>query len=121
MSKVSPELPFSEKRPWGEFRQFTDGEAVTVKTIFVQRGESFSLQDHQARSEFWRVLSGTPEITVGRAIVRAKKGDEFSVPIGVEHRVRALDDDVELLEISRGQFDEQDIVRLEDKYGRAGN
>ncbi len=108
----------TEKRPWGEFRTFVANENVTVKTIFVRKGESLSLQCHNNRSEFWRVLSGSPEITIGALIVRAKKDDEFEIPKKTNHRIRAVNDDAEFLEISRGKFSEEDIVRIEDKYGR---
>ena len=113
--------PFSQKRPWGEFRQFTSHEPVTVKTILVKEGESLSLQFHHARTEFWRILSGTPEVTVGDVVVKAKPGDEFTVPTETNHRIQAIGSDAELLEISRGIFEEDDIVRIEDKYGRAQN
>ncbi len=111
-------LPFTEEKPWGWFREFVKNEAVTVKIIFVKKGEVFSLQTHQQRDEFWRILSGDPDITVGDKTVRAKPGDEFEVLREIEHRIEALDNDVEVLEISKGEFDENDIVRIEDKYGR---
>lgn len=113
------DLPFTERRPWGEFRKFISGENVTVKIITVKKGESLSLQAHHKRSEFWIILKGTPDITVGETITRAKKGDEFNVPVGARHRVSAVGEDAEFLEIARGVFDENDIERFEDKYGRA--
>ncbi|MEK7582178.1 MAG: phosphomannose isomerase type II C-terminal cupin domain [Patescibacteria group bacterium] len=116
---MSKKDPFTEKRPWGEFRQFASGEAVTVKIITVKHGESFSLQYHQKREEFWRILKGMPEVIIGETSTHARPGDEFTVPVAVSHRVSALNDDVEFLEIARGDFDENDIVRIEDKYGRS--
>lgn len=110
--------PFTEKRPWGEFRQFTKNESTTVKTILVRKGEALSLQYHAKRSEFWIILKGSPEITINEKVVVAKPGDEFVIPIQAKHRVRALDEDVEFLEIAEGDFDEDDIVRIEDAYGR---
>ncbi|OGZ11875.1 MAG: hypothetical protein A3D67_00340 [Candidatus Lloydbacteria bacterium RIFCSPHIGHO2_02_FULL_51_22] len=115
---MSLEKPFTVTRPWGEFRQYAENETVTVKTIIVRRGECFSLQYHRGRTEFWRILAGTPEVTVGDAVSRAKAGDEFAILPEMPHRVAAIDDDVEFLEIARGEFREDDIVRLEDKYGR---
>ncbi|HEY4478886.1 MAG TPA: phosphomannose isomerase type II C-terminal cupin domain [Candidatus Paceibacterota bacterium] len=109
---------FTQERPWGSFRQYAEGEPVTVKTIFIRAGGSLSLQTHRKRSEFWRVLRGTPQITVGQQVVAAKPGDEFEIGIGVEHRASAPDGEAEFLEVSRGEFDENDIMRLEDKYGR---
>ncbi len=108
----------TETRPWGEFREFVKNAPATVKIISVKAGEAFSLQKHEKRGEFWRVLSGTPEITVGESSFKAKKGDEFTIKVGENHRIAALDSDAEILEISTGQFNEDDIIRIEDKYGR---
>lgn len=111
---------FTQIRPWGEFRQFTDGgEPVTVKIITIKAGEETSLQYHQKRSEFWVVLSGTPQIMIGEETKSAQKGDEFIVPVSVKHRLSAQSEDVEILEISSGEFSEDDIFRIKDKYGRS--
>lgn len=106
------------KRPWGSFTRFTNNELSTVKLLFVNKGESLSLQYHNKREEFWRVILGNPEITIGDEIFKANVGDEFNVPVLAKHRISAPDGDVTVLEVSKGEFDEDDIVRLEDKYGR---
>lgn len=106
-------------KPWGSFTRFTLNEQSTVKILYVKRGEEFSLQYHKNRSEFWKVLKGNPELTIGEEKIPAKEGDEFNIDPSTKHRVSALTDDVEVLEISTGEFDEEDIVRLEDKYNRA--
>ncbi len=113
------EKPYTEERPWGSFREFAKNEKDTVKLLSVKKGEEFSLQKHHLRVEFWRVLSGDPDITVGEKTVRAKVGDEFEIKPEALHRIAAPVNDVEVLEISRGEFDENDIVRVEDKYGRS--
>lgn len=110
---------FQEERPWGNFRRFTQNIPSTVKIIFVKKGEAFSLQYHNNRTEFWKILSGSPEIIIGEAVIRAKTGEEFEIPPKIQHRVHSVDSDTEILEISLGNFDEADIVRIEDKYGRA--
>jgi len=110
--------PFTEERPWGWFREFIENEKDTVKILFIKKGESFSLQKHHNRDEFWKVLSGDPDIMVGDKTVQAKPGDEFEILPEVEHRIAAPTGDVEVLEISRGKFSEEDIVRIKDKYGR---
>jgi mannose-1-phosphate guanylyltransferase/mannose-1-phosphate guanylyltransferase/mannose-6-phosphate isomerase len=107
-----------ETRPWGNFRQFTHGEPTTVKILTVKVGEAFSLQYHHSRDEFWKVLSGTPIVTVGDVTETAEVGQEFFITHGTQHRVSAGNTDATILEISFGQFDETDIVRLEDNYGR---
>lgn len=109
---------FNEKRPWGGFEQFTQNVPSTVKIILVKKGEAFSLQYHHKRKEFWKILSGTPEVTVGDSVVRAKQGDEFKILPKTKHRVCSVDSDTEFLEISVGDFEENDITRIEDKYGR---
>jgi mannose-6-phosphate isomerase-like protein (cupin superfamily) len=113
-----PLTPYTEVRPWGSFTQFTKNTPSTVKIISVNQGESLSLQYHHHRSEFWKIISGTAEITLGENICIAKKGDEFFVPQGTLHRISAHTD-VEILEIALGDFDEEDIVRTEDRYNRA--
>ena len=110
--------PFTEKRPWGWFRKFIENEKHSVKILFVKKGEVFCLQKHHYRDEFWRVLSGIPDITIGDEVVRAKVGDEFEIPPETKHQISASISDAEILEISRGKFDENDIIRIEDKYGR---
>ncbi|OHA89784.1 MAG: hypothetical protein A3C70_00820 [Candidatus Zambryskibacteria bacterium RIFCSPHIGHO2_02_FULL_43_14] len=110
--------PFTEERPWGGFREFAENEGNTVKILFIKKGEVFSLQKHHYRNEFWRVLSGNPDIIIGDKMVRAKIGDEFEIPPEMKHQISAPINEVEVLEISRGKFDENDIVRIEDKYGR---
>jgi mannose-6-phosphate isomerase-like protein (cupin superfamily) len=105
-------------RPWGSFTQFTHNEPSTVKIITVNSGQELSLQYHTKRSEFWRVIAGNPIITIDNAVTEANVGDEFTVPVQAKHRIAAQDEDVVILEISMGTFDEDDIVRLADKYGR---
>ena len=114
---INPQLI---KKPWGFSRRFTVNRPSTVKVLHIEAGEEFSLQDHEHRSEFWRVLKGEPIITIGEAEVTAKEGDEFKIPAKTHHRIAApKDGDVDMLEISLGKFDEGDSERIEDKYGRA--
>lgn len=107
-----------EERPWGNFERFTLNEPTTVKIITVKPNEAFSLQKHEHRGEFWRILDGSARITDGAEHKEAKVGDQFFIPEGAEHRAEAGADGVRFLEISFGQFDENDIKRLADKYGR---
>lgn len=110
--------PYEEQRPWGAFRQFTKNAPSTVKIITVNPNESLSLQSHASRSEFWHVISGAGTVEIDDEKHDAKKGDEFEVAIGAKHRLSASDEGLEILEIARGEFDEQDIIRYEDRYGR---
>lgn len=105
-------------RPWGTFECFTKNEQSTVKIITVNPGEAFSLQKHLHRNEFWRILVGTATVTVGTEQSEAVPGDQFFIPAETIHRAEAHEQGLQFLEISFGDFDEQDIVHIEDRYGR---
>ena len=111
---------YIEIRPWGKFEQFTHGQPSTVKILTVNSGQALSLQYHQKRSEFWKVISGEAKITVGDVVSQAREGDEFFIVRGQKHRIQSDDLPVKVLEISFGDFDENDIIRLEDDYNRTG-
>ena len=93
-------------------------ELTTVKIITVNPGESLSLQYHNKREEFWRILSGKGKCVIGEETIEIAKGDEFFIPKKTKHRMTAEKESVEWMEISFGKFEEEDIVRLEDKYKR---
>jgi mannose-6-phosphate isomerase-like protein (cupin superfamily) len=105
-------------RPWGSFRQFTENEASTIKIIKVEAGKKLSLQYHDKRDEFWVVLSGDPVISIGETVKQATAGEEFFIPKKTNHRIEAPENKVQILEIAFGDFEENDIVRIEDDYGR---
>ena len=108
-----------EIRPWGDFERFTLNEKTTVKIITVKAGEAFSLQTHEHRDEFWRVIKGSGVVHIGGNDNEAKEGATFFSRRGSEHRVTGGPEGISFLEIAFGEFDEGDIKRLEDKYGRA--
>jgi mannose-6-phosphate isomerase-like protein (cupin superfamily) len=114
-----PPRPYTEERPWGRFTEFTKNEPSTVKIVTVDQTQALSLQSHRTRDEFWRVIEGEGFVTTGDSRVPAKKGDEFFIPRGTKHRIEAADRTISVLEISFGSFDESDIERFEDRYGRA--
>lgn len=107
-----------EKRPWGNFRTFTSNTESTVKLISVEPNQALSLQSHFKREEFWWVIAGTGTIEIDGVASTAKTGDEFMVPKESKHRITAGPDGIQILEIAFGTFDENDIVRYEDRYGR---
>lgn len=115
--KKSLQKTYTEKRPWGSFTRFTYNEPSTVKIISVKAGASLSLQYHHNREEFWHVLSGTGSVVVGKKKYVAKPGKEFAVPPETLHRIVATTA-LEILEIATGHFEESDIVRVQDSYGR---
>lgn len=106
-------------KPWGSFNRFTQNEISTVKFLNITAGEELSLQYHNKREEFWKIVSGHPKIVIGEETFYPEPGEEFTILAGTQHRIGAPKDDVVILEISTGEFDENDIVRLEDKYNRA--
>lgn len=108
----------SDDRPWGRFERFTLNEASTVKLIYVNAGQRLSLQYHNKRSEFWKVVSGKVIVTLNSDLIVLSKGDSLSIPVTAHHRMEAIQDSV-IMEISFGEFDENDIVRLQDDYNRA--
>lgn len=109
---------YKEERPWGSFERFTKDVPSTVKIITVHPGQSLSLQYHEHRQEFWRILQGDPVLTIGDKEIKAVPGHEFFIDKRVKHRISAPTDTVVLLEIALGRFDENDVVRLDDRYGR---
>lgn len=113
--------PYSEKRPWGDFIEFTKNTPSTVKIITVNAGESLSLQHHKNRDEFWHVISGEGTATVGDVTTPLRAGSEHFVLRGQAHSLAAAYTTLVVLEIALGDFDENDIVRIQDKYGRASN
>jgi len=109
---------YTEKRPWGKFERFCLNEKCAVKILTINPNEELSWQYHKKRAEFWRVLEGPAKIVIGEKIKTGKKDDEFFVPIGAKHQIKAGKLSVKILEISFGEFDENDVVRLKDKYKR---
>ncbi len=108
----------TEERPWGTFERFTLNEPSTVKIITVLPGEAFSLQRHENRDEYWKIISGTGTITLDTSSSPLEVGKYYEVPRGTLHRIQADSDPVVFLEIAIGMFNEEDIERLEDKYNR---
>lgn len=113
--------PYREKRPWGEFVEYTRNTESTVKIITVNPNEALSLQHHHNRDEFWHVISGDGNIRIGDKTFKVVVGENHFVPKETAHRIEAGVLPLVILEISFGKFDENDIVRLEDRYGRASS
>jgi mannose-6-phosphate isomerase len=107
------------EKPWGKFEQFTHNLLSTVKVLTVDSGGSLSLQYHHWRDELWVVLDEGAEVQLGDTVIRPQAGERIFIPRTTVHRLSAAGDrPVRILEISFGEFDENDIVRLDDLYGR---
>ena len=107
-------------RPWGAYDSIDQGERFQVKRIIVKPGAKLSLQKHYHRAEHWVVVKGTALVTNGDKQVVLTENQSTYIPIGVEHRLENPGNvELELIEIQSGiYFGEDDIVRLEDSYGR---
>jgi len=110
---------YTEERPWGSFERFTNNEVSTVKILHLAPGKRFSLQKHAKRSEFWRCIEGSGMVTVGEEIKEMNVGDEVLVPADTLHRLEGGTNGLVVLEIMQGEYDENDIERIEDDFGRA--
>ncbi len=109
-------------RPWGDFYGWDSGRKWYVKTMYVKPGKRLSLQYHKRRSERWILVEGdATAITVENGKHKEtplKVGDTFIVPKGVAHRLTSKKGGI-LVEVAVGSsFNEEDIVRLEDDFGR---
>jgi mannose-1-phosphate guanylyltransferase/mannose-1-phosphate guanylyltransferase/mannose-6-phosphate isomerase len=109
---------YQEERPWGNFRQFTHNIPSTIKIITVKPNESLSLQSHEKRTEFWRTIKGEGIAYIDGEEYNIKDGDEHTILVHQKHSLSAGPLGVQVLEIATGDFDENDIVRYQDKYGR---
>ena len=106
------------KKPWGNFKQYTLNEPTTVKILTVEPGQCMSKQSHRMREELWIPLDDGVEMEIGDKKIHPKKEEEIWVPRNSTHRITAKEKRVKVLEISCGTFDEDDVIRYEDKYGR---
>ena len=114
----------TEKRPWGRFERFTLNEPCTVKLVYIKGDRRLSLQYHNNRSEFWKVVKGPIRVQLGEETRTLQTGESILIPAKAVHRLMGVArssggaDEAVVLEISTGDFDEADIVRLEDDYKR---
>lgn len=108
-------------RPWGNYDSIDMGERFQVKRILVKPGAALSLQKHHKRAEHWIVVSGVAEVTCDDNVFDLHENESTYIPLGSVHRLRNKGTDVvELIEVQSGHYlGEDDIVRLEDVYGRA--
>jgi mannose-1-phosphate guanylyltransferase/mannose-6-phosphate isomerase len=108
-------------RPWGWYDSVDAGERFQVKRIGVKPGASLSLQKHHHRAEHWVVVRGTAEVTRGSETFLLSENESTYIPIGEVHRLRNPGKmELEMIEVQSGAYlGEDDIVRLEDSYGRS--
>jgi mannose-6-phosphate isomerase len=109
-------------KPWGRFEQYTHNLPCTVKIITVAPGGTLSRQYHDRRDELWVILDKGAQVQLGEELIAPDTGEKVFIPRGTVHRLSTSGEkEVRILEISFGEFDEEDIVRLDDIYGRVAN
>jgi mannose-6-phosphate isomerase len=115
------EQEYSE-RPWGNYTMLDDDAADhKVKRIVVHPGKRLSYQRHSKRAEHWFIVSGTAQVTLNGKVIELGPGQAIDIPLEGAHRIANEGTvDVVFIEVQHGTyFGEDDIVRLEDDYGRA--
>jgi mannose-1-phosphate guanylyltransferase/mannose-6-phosphate isomerase len=107
-------------KPWGYYEDIHRSKELVFKRIVVNPQCRLSLQSHELRSEVWYVERGFAKIIIGNDIHKCGAGCSVNIPVGYIHRMENLSKDHELVifEVQTGECDENDIVRLEDDYGR---
>ena len=115
--------PRRVEKPWGWELIWAEAEQYVGKLLFVRAGEALSLQYHELKDESWLVYEGRARLELGEAdggeleVVEVGPGDALRYPPGTLHRVTALEDTL-VIEVSTPQLD--DVVRIDDRYGRQG-
>jgi len=107
-------------RPWGIYITLALEDGYQVKIITVNPNQQLSLQKHFKREEYWTVVKGEPTIRVGDISKNYKVGDSIFIPLEALHRIenRAIQP-AQIIEVQIGNYlGEDDIVRIEDIYGR---
>ena len=119
-----PETQMHRKvhRPWGSYEPIDAGPGYQVKRIHVRPGGRLSLQKHRHRAEHWVVVRGRARVTCDDRVFDLAPNESTYIPLGAVHRLEnPFDDPVYLIEVQSGDYlGEDDIVRLEDVYGRTG-
>jgi mannose-1-phosphate guanylyltransferase/mannose-1-phosphate guanylyltransferase/mannose-6-phosphate isomerase len=108
-------------RPWGSYRSLISGDRFQVKLIVVKPGGRLSLQLHRHRAEHWVVVKGTAQITCGEKVLMLYENQSTYIPQGETHRLENPGHiQLEMIEVQSGSYlGEDDIVRVEDVYGRS--
>jgi len=108
----------TEVRPWGIFENLLEELDYKVKRIIISPNHSISLQYHFHREEYWIVVEGDGELTIEEDVRYVEVGDSVFIKKEEIHRLKAGKNGITIIETQLGICDEDDIVRLEDSYGR---
>ena len=110
---------YEEVRPWGRFEKFVENQKCTVKLLHLNPRSQTSLQFHHKREEWWKLIKGSISVELDSEKKILNENDTIHIPKGSKHRVINLGAPSTILEISFGEFDENDIVRIKDIYNRS--
>jgi mannose-1-phosphate guanylyltransferase/mannose-6-phosphate isomerase len=118
--RAEGDTPATVQRPWGSYTVLERGAGYQVKRIEVLPGKRLSLQFHRRRSEQWTVATGTARVTVGEREVELTAGQGAHIPVEAPHRLENPGPGpLQLIEVQSGEYlGEDDIVRLQDDFGR---
>jgi mannose-1-phosphate guanylyltransferase/mannose-6-phosphate isomerase len=107
--------------PWGWYETLSEEPGNKVKRIRVHPGQKLSLQKHHQRAEHWVVVTGRAQATIGEQVLDLTPGQHVDIAVGEVHRLANLTTEpMEIVEVQFGDYlGEDDIVRLQDDYGRA--
>jgi len=113
--------PRFDRRPWGTFTVLDEGGGFKVKRIEVLPGKRLSYQKHSQRAEHWVVVQGTAKVTLDDRDSLVAAGEAVDIAVGSAHRVENPGEEtLVFIEVQRGSYlGEDDIVRLQDDFGRA--
>ncbi len=120
MAADNTQSPLYDERPWGSFTVLDEGAAWKVKRIEVLPGRRLSYQQHARRAEHWMVVSGRATVTLDGRSISLQAGQTVDIPTGAAHRIENPGPEkLVFIEIQTGDyFGEDDIVRLQDDFGR---
>ena len=109
-----------EKRPWGNYHIIAKNTGYQIKEIKVSKGSKLSLQKHKNRSEFWQIVRGQSKIIIEKKEHYLREGEHIYIPENTIHRIENIGkEELIFIEIQLGEnLKEEDIIRLEDDYGR---
>src|SRR5690625_6746595 len=109
----------ADNRPWGRWEEYLNEPGYRVKRIVVNPGQRLSLQKHEHRKEHWVIVRGNGVFTLDGEERNVGPGDTVFIPTGGVHRIQNDGEDyLVIIETQMGVCLEDDIIRLEDDYGR---
>ncbi len=106
------------ERPWGNYEVLLEGGNYIVKKIKIDPYQKFSLQYHNDRDEYWTIVDGFGTIIIDGSEYNTDSQASFYIPKKSIHRASAGQDGLTFIEVQIGNCSEEDIVRLQDDYGR---